>query len=213
MFSIENIAIEILNYPLSWLEIFAVITGLIAVYFASQGKVINFWIGLANSILYTIFFYQIRLYSAMFLQVGYFIINLYGIFAWRKPTNESDKRLEIRNLSIKRRLVVATVILLLGAIWGSVIVWGSSLYPQWIAPAQYPYIDATLAMASIVAQVMLTRKLIENWMIWVIVDIISTIFYLYIGIYFTSILYGVLTIIAYGAYRVWRKEIITTTQQ
>ena len=66
------IAFTVLGYSLSWLELAGVLTGLAAVSLAAMGKVINFYIGLVNNVLYFIIFYQNQLYSMMLLQVVFF---------------------------------------------------------------------------------------------------------------------------------------------
>ena len=83
----------------------------------------------------------------------------------------------------------------------------SSKYPMYIEQANYPYTDAMLTMASVVAQLLLTRKKLDNWMIWMVVNTISIVLYVMMGMYFTVLLYGIYLIIAFTAYRNWYKEL------
>jgi len=200
------IFLKIFGYELSYLEFFAVLTGLAAVYFASRGKIVNFYIGLVNNVLYFLLFYQCRLYSMMLLQVAYFTISSYGIYSWSKP-NINRELLKITRLTKKQWLFIIAIIIFAAIVWGTLVVWLSGKYPVNIEKPRYPYIDALLTMASITGQILLTRKKIDNWTIWIAVNIASVALYSVIGIYFTSILYAVFLIIAIKAYFNWKKEL------
>jgi nicotinamide mononucleotide transporter len=203
---LSNIFLKIFDYELSYLEFFAVLTGLAAVYLASRGKVVNFYIGLINNVLYFMLFYQCRLYSMMFLQAAYFAISSYGIYSWSKP-NENRERLKITRLTRRQWFLISGAILLAAAVWGSLVLWLSGKYPENIEKPQYPYIDALLTMASVCGQILLTRKKIDNWTIWIVVNTASIALYAVVGIYFTSILYAVFLLIAIKAYIDWKKLI------
>ena len=204
MFDISNIFLKIFDYELSYLEFFAVITAFAAVYVTSLGKVAGFYIGLVNNVLYFIFFYQCQLYSVMFLQVAYFIISSYGIYSWLKP-DANKELLKITRLTTKQWIFVSVAILLATVLWSSLILGLSGKYPEHIEQPQYPYIDALLTMMSVCGQIILARKKIDNWIIWMMVNGASVALYAVIGIYFTSILCVVLLAIAIKAYITWNK--------
>lgn len=206
MFDIHNIAFSILNYPLSWIELLGVITGLAAVYLAAKNKVINFYIALVNSFLYFLIFYQYQLYSMMLLQVVYFTLSAYGIYSWSHP-NKKQEKLGITLLNAKARIIILVAILIAGFLWGTGVIHFAELFPENIEKPAYPYIDAVLTMASVVAEVLLTRKKVENWAIWMAVDFSSVILYAVIGIYFTAVLYAVYFVIGTNAFFAWRKEV------
>jgi nicotinamide mononucleotide transporter len=84
--------------------------------------------------------------------------------------------------------------------------WGAQLLPENIKEPQYPMVDAILTTASVVAQILLTRKKIDNWVIWVLVDVIYIGLFLMVGMYWTAGLYVVYTGIAVNAVFSWRKE-------
>jgi nicotinamide mononucleotide transporter PnuC len=204
MFDISNIFLQIFNYELSYLEFFAVITALAAVYVTSLGKVEGFYIGLVNNVLYFIFFYQCQLYSVMFLQVAYFTISSFGIYSWLKP-DANKQLLKITRLTKKQWILVSVAILLATVIWSSLVLWLSGKYPDHIEQPQYPYIDALITMISVCGQLILARKKIDNWILWMVVNGSSIVLYAVIGIYFTSILCAVLLVIAIRAYITWNK--------
>ena len=190
---------------MNWLEIIAVVFGVVAIWLASKGEVVNFAIGLVNCVLYGILFGREGLYSGMILQGIYFVINLYGLYSWRKPRNEK-KELNVMWLTVKERAMVVAVIAVTGVLWGMGVKYGARLLPENIQEPQYPMIDAILTTASIVAQILLTRKKIDNWVIWVLVDVVYIGLFLMVGMYWTAGLYVVYTGIAVNAVFSWRKE-------
>lgn len=188
---------------MNYLEIIAVVFGVVAIWLASKGEVVNFGIGLVNCVLYGILFGREGLYSGMILQGIYFVINLYGLYSWRKPKVEGDKELKIMWLTMRERVLVGVVIVATGVLWGMGVKWGAQLLPENIQEPQYPMVDAILTTASIVAQILLTRKKIDNWVIWVIVDVVYIGLFLMVGMYWTAGLYVVYTLIAVKAVREW----------
>ena len=187
----------------NWLEIIAVVFGVVAIWLASKGEVVNFGIGLVNCVLYGILFGREGLYSGMILQGIYFVINLYGLYSWRKPKIEVDKELKVMWLTAKERVWVLLIVVATGVLWGMGVKWGARLLPENIQEPQYPMVDAILTTASVVAQILLTRKKIDNWVMWVLVDVIYIGLFLMVGMYWTAGLYVVYTLIAVKAVREW----------
>ena len=192
---------------MNYLEIIAVVFGVVAIWLASKGRVVNFGIGLVNCVLYGILFGREGLYSGMILQGIYFVINLYGLYSWRKPDVDTDNGLKVMWLTMKERAFVVVVIVVTGVLWGMGVKWGAQLLPENIQEPQYPMVDAILTTASIVAQILLTRKKIDNWVIWVIVDVVYIGLFLMVGMYWTAGLYVVYTGIAVNAVKMWNEEL------
>ena len=191
---------------MNWLEVIAVMFGVVAIWLASKGEVVNFAIGLVNCVLYGILFGREGLYSGMILQGIYFVINLYGLYSWRKPKVEEDKELKVMWLTVKERVAIVAVIAVTGVLWGMGVKYGAQLLPENIQEPQYPMVDAILTTASVVAQILLTRKKIDNWVIWVLVDVVYIGLFVMVGMYWTAGLYVVYTGIAVNAVFSWRKE-------
>ncbi|MDR1544485.1 MAG: nicotinamide riboside transporter PnuC [Prevotellaceae bacterium] len=205
-FDISNVFIKIFGYELSYLEFFAVITGLVSVYLASLEKVINFYLGIINFILYCVFFYQCRLYSMMTLQLIYCVINIYGIYSWTKRS-KTQEGIKISTLKNRQRILLSLLVLAISAVWAYFVIQISAKFPENIEKPAFPYIDALITVASVVAQILLTRKKIDNWAIWIAADFSSVILFCIIGSYFTAILYGCFCLIGIKAFVQWRREI------
>ncbi|MEI6312126.1 MAG: nicotinamide riboside transporter PnuC [Bacteroidota bacterium] len=214
-FSIDHIFFEILNYPLSYIEFWGVLTGLIAVYLSSIENVWSWVIGLINVVLFFILFYQVQLYPDMMLQVFYFITNCIGFFLWKFPKKEEEnynKELKISRSS-NRSIIIYTSIsilatLLLGKFSSHLHEWFPKLFSL---PSAFPYIDSFTTVLSIYATFLLMKKKLEAWIVWLIVDIILSIVYLLKDIKLVSIEYIIFCVIAaYGFYhwvKTYRKEI------
>ncbi len=187
---------------MNWLEVIAVVFGVVAIWLASKGEVVNFAIGLVNCVLYGILFGREGLYSGMILQGIYFAINLYGLYSWRKPKIE-DNELKVMWLTVKERIIIVTIIVTTGVLWGMGMKYGAQLLPENIQEPQYPLMDAILTTASIMAQILLTRKKIDNWVIWLLVDVIYIGLFLMVEMYWTAGLYLIYTIIAMRAIKEW----------
>ena len=208
------------GYSLSYIEAVGTIFGLLCIWYASKEKIFNFYFGLINVTLFAIIFYQIQLYANLLLQIFFFAMNLYGLYAWGKPTS-SDDGLRIRWLS-KPQLILTIVVSLIAigilakfinpffntltiiAVKLMQLAIPSIAMPA-LQPDPYPLMDAAVTILSIVAMVQMTRKLVENWIIWVVIDLISIILYAKQGVYFMALEYVLLTAIAFNGTIGWIK--------
>jgi len=182
-------------------EIVGAITGLLCVWLAARQNVWTWPIALVSVFCYFVFFYQIRLYADMWLQVFFLGSNLYGWYEWLHG-GKNKSELPVSRLKIKQ----VGLVFLTGVVISGVL----ALYFQSFTDASYPWLDSVLAAFSVLAQILLTRKKIENWIIWFLVDIV------YVGLYWkkeahlTAGLYFVFLIIAVQGYIEWKKSMKTS---
>jgi nicotinamide mononucleotide transporter len=196
------------GYPLSVLELVGVLTGFAAVFFASKAWAVNFLFGLVNAVAYFLLYFQYHLYSVMLLQIVYFSFSIYGYYHWKHPkAGEADGKQEQRigMLNWRVRLLWIVGILVIGAGWGWAVIHLQARFPHYFAPPAFPWLDAILTMGSVVAQYLLSRKIWENWILWIVLDSFSTVLYAYLGMVFTSVLFATFTIIALKAVFEWKK--------
>lgn len=222
-FSIKTILYHFklgIGYDLSYIEAIGTIFGLLCVWYASQEKRVNFYFGLINVTLFAIIFYQIQLYANLLLQIFFWLMNIYGLYAWGKP-NSNDEFLVIRWLKLPQLLFTILVsiiaisilaiyinpffnVLTLIAVKLMHVIVPTTAMPT-LQPDPYPLMDAAVTILSIVAMVQMTRKLVENWLLWVLIDVISIILYAKQGVYFMALEYVLLTIIALNGSIAWIK--------
>lgn len=203
-FEIQNIALQVLDYPISYVELIGTLFGLISVYFASKANILTWSTGIVNEIFLFILFFQVQLYADMFLQVYFFIVTLYGWRNWK--TNTKEKIISEINFRNKLRLAAAITIfsLLSGFLFRNIHVYLPNIFK---VKAAYPFIDSFIMVSSIIATVLLARKKIENWYLWIAVDIICVGLYLKKGVCFLSFEYFIfLGLASYGLYN-WKKHL------
>lgn len=203
-FYIDNTFFTLLDYPISYLEFFGTIAGIIAVWLAAKSNILTWPIGLINIGLFFIIFFQVQLYSDMFLQVYFFGISIYGWYNW---IYEKKINIPIKVLELKYILFLTIGTLGLSLIFGFFIKNIHSIWPQvFTKPAAYPYTDSFVTIASIVANTLLAKRYFENWIIWIIVDIICIFLYAFKEIIFVSFEFFIFLLIAiYGHWSWWRE--------
>ena len=179
------------------LEDVAAVFGIISVYLSVRQNIWSWPTAIVNVGLYTIVFYHSRLYADMGLQVVYVIISIYGWYEWLYG-GKGHTELQVSRTS--RRLGA----MLVGIGIVSALVLGTLLHRTSDAA---PYLDATTTTTSLVAQWMMTRKLLENWVIWVAVDVVYIGLYIYRDLYVTSLLYLVFLILSVMGYRQWKASL------
>ena len=188
------------------MEGLGVITALIYLYFSIRQKIWLWPFGILTSAFYIYVFFNGRLYADMGLQVYYLLISFYGWYFWLSGSKKQNgKHLKVSFLS--RKLALALLLITVIIFW--FLVWALNILPALleILPSDLIYWDAFTTAASIVATWMLTRKIIEQWLVWIVVDLISMGLYIYKGLYLTSGLFLVYTLLAIYGYYEWKKEI------
>lgn len=195
---------------MSYLEFFAVITGLIAVWLSAKEHISNWGIGLISVVLMGILFYQIQLYPDLFLQVFFFITNLLGWWNWRRPRKEEKNykmELKVSSIKISEWMVLAVIVILSSSILGFFASNLHNILPKFFSlPSAFPYLDSCTTMLSIVATYLLIQKKVEAWILWILVDIICTYIYFVKGVKFLSIEYFIFTLIAFFGFYNWQKS-------
>jgi len=203
-FEIANTAFTVMGYPISCVELIGTLFGLISVYFASKANILTWSTGIVNEIFLFLLFFQVHLYADMFLQVYFFVVTIYGWYNWNTTTVEN----KITTISSTARWLAAVVIIIVSLLSGFLIK-NIHLYLSvyFKIAAAYPFTDSFVMVLSIVATVLLAKKKIENWHIWILVDAICVILYFKKGIYFLSLEYLVfLGLASYGLYN-WKKQL------
>jgi len=186
---------------LHWVEIVGAILGAIYVFLSVRQNILTWFIGLLTSILYIYVFFDARFYADMALQFYYVWISIYGWIIWSKSkaTNLGKMALPVSSTSKNLFFFLLMVSLLL---W--VIIW--FILKQY-TDSPVPVGDSFTTALSIVATWMLARKKIEHWLVWIIVDVVSLLLYIYKGLYPTTILFSIYSIAAVWGYFEWRKDL------
>jgi len=203
-FEMKNIAFQFLGYPISYVELIGTLFGLFSVYFASIANILTWGTGIVNEIFLFILFFQVQLYADMFLQVYFFIVTISGWHNWK--TNTAEKM--ISKINFRNKLLLAAAIFIVSLLSGFLFSNIHLYLPEYFkVKAAYPFIDSFVMVSSIVATVLLAKKKIENWYLWIAVDLVCVVLYFKKGVYFLSIEYFIfLGLASYGFYH-WKKQL------
>jgi len=207
---IENIFFTVLGYPMSYVEFFAVIAGLIAVALSAKANIWSWPIGIVNVVLSAFFYYQIQLYPDMFLMVFFFVTNLMGWWRWANPKpEEEDKKKELKVSFMDRKQFI---FLCMAGLVGTFLIGtlASKLHNflplLFNLPSAYPFIDSFILVMSVIATFLMIQKKVECWIIWIVIDIVATYLYFLKGAKFFGVEYLIFTLIATFALWNWVKE-------
>jgi nicotinamide mononucleotide transporter len=156
-----------------------------------------------NVSLYFVVFFEAKLYADMGLQVVYFALSLYGWYEWLYG---GENRTELHVSRTTRALGVRLV--LVGV--ASAALLGTMLAR--FTDASLPYLDSATTSTSLVAQWMMTRKILENWAIWAIVDVVYVGMFIYKRLYLTAGLYTVFFVLAVMGFIQWKRSLAEREQ-
>jgi nicotinamide mononucleotide transporter len=176
------------------LELIAAIAGVLSVYLSARENIWSWPTGIVNVGLYIIVFRREGLYSDTGLQVVYLVLSIYGWYEWlyggKNRTELAVSRAARRDWLVSMPLAVAFWIAL-------------GTYTATLHGVALPYADSGLTTLSLVAQWMLTRKRLENWMLWIVADTLYVPMYLYKHMPVTAALYVVFLVLAAMGLRSW----------
>ena len=178
------------GYEVSALELSAVITSFTAVLLGARGVRITWPWYLLSASLYAIFFYQVDLIASALLQFVFIGAAIWGWLGWKKSG------VLPRYMNNKERAI-----------------WLSALVASWLitapalenigAAATLP--DSFLLVSSTLAQAVMVLQRNETWIAWIVIDIFGTYHYANQGYWFTALLYGAFTVIAFFGLKRWKK--------
>jgi nicotinamide mononucleotide transporter len=190
---------------MSWIEWAAAIATLVNVYLVMRGSIWNWPWGILAVVLYGKVFLDGQLYANMWLQLAYYLpMQAIGWWFWLRGGPKKSDDLPITRLSRNGRLGWLLIAFPLSAAWGYLSWWLAVKAGQPIPPIPVRLADAATTGLSVIGQVLLTQKKIENWAVWVLVNIVYA-FYLLPGqkLWISAGLYLILLGMAVQGWRAW----------
>lgn len=184
---------------MNYLEIIGTTVGVIYLWLEYRASV---WLWVASTVMpaiYLVVFYQAGLYADMAINLYYLIASIYGLVCWmsgRDSGNNARPQAGITHMPRNYWLISAFVVTILFALIGYIL----TVFTDSIVP----WADSFTTSLSIVAMWMLARKYLEQWLVWIAVDLGCCALYAYKELWFTAALYGVYSIIAVAGYRKWK---------
>jgi len=183
----------LIEFNWSILETIAVILSLLYVYLAAHQNNLC-WIAAVISVsLYIYICFNAKLYAETILQVFYFLMAIYGFYSWKK----NNSQLQISTWPIKKHLFIILL--------GTVLTFFLGFIFSNFTDAEMPLVDSFTTVFSVFATYMVVKKILSNWLYFIIIDIISTYLYFSRDLHLTSLLFLLYTFIAVAGFIKWNR--------
>jgi nicotinamide mononucleotide transporter len=183
-----------LNFNWSIIESVAVFFSILYVILALKESIWCWGAATISVILYIYICYTAQLYPETGLQVFYLLMAFYGYYQW----NKNDSTLQIQQWTITKHLLI----LLIGALLTFLMGFYFTIYTN----AAMPLVDSFTTVFSVFATYMVTKKVLGNWLYWIVIDAVSVYLYFSRDLHLTSLLFIVYTVIAIFGYFSWLKR-------
>lgn len=181
------------------IEIFGVITGIVYVILEVKQNRLLWPLGIATSAAYVYIFFTGKFYADMGLQLYYVLISIYGWYFWSRGGTKRVRG-ELPVVRITRPQFI-WLLLVFAITWAGIFI-----VLDRFTDSTVPVGDSFTTSLAIVATWMLTRKIIEQWFLWMLANVVSIGLYIYKGLYPTVILYAVYAGMAFYGYLEWKKS-------
>lgn len=212
---------EIVTYfiTLPVMELIAVVASLLYVVLAAKGNIWCWPAAILSTVLYTVIFYDVYLWMDSALQLYYLLMAAYGWFCWRKnshsnnasstrltntlsdtlnDSNSQSKVLMYSQWSLQRHGIAIIALTLLSLVLG----WLMANY----TPAHFPYLDSATTVFAVFATYLVTQKVLENWLYFIVIDFVSIYLYIEKSLIPTAALFAAYVVLAAYGYWQWRKQ-------
>ena len=189
----------IFNYIFqNWIEITAVVLAILYLVLAVKQNILCWVCGIISSVLYFFIMRSAGLYMEAYLQIFYVFMGFYGWSQWKiKTINTSNFVVNTWNKS--QHLFATSMVLMLSIISATML--------RFFTDAALPFLDALVTWGAVVATYMVAKKLLENWIYWLVIDSISIFLFISRGLFPTAFLFGIYIIIIFYGYRSWSKKL------
>lgn len=181
------------------LQIIGVVLGLLYLYFEYKANIWLWVIGLIMPIVHGTLYFRQGLYADFSMELYYILAGIYGLVAWRRGDKKSKSELKISYTPrVAWVAIVGVYVLLHATIYMLLVTFTDSNVPFW---------DSLTTSLSVVAYWLLSRKYVEQWLVWLAVDVITVGLYIYKDIPLTAGLYALYSALAIAGYMRWRRVI------
>lgn len=182
------------------LEAIAVLFGLLSVWYAKKDNILVYPTGIISTLIYVYLLFNWGLLGDMLINAYYFLMSIYGWYNWTRKVDTTHFTPITKTTSNEKFIMSA--IFILSFFFVVYVYWYFDKFNTWTA-----YVDTLTTAVFFVGMWLMARKKIENWIFWIIGDIISVPLYFFKGYTLTSIQYFIFLIIAYYGYIEWKKNL------
>ncbi len=186
---------------LNYLEVIGSILGIVYVILATKQNIWCWYAGIVNVSIYIFVFIDARLYGDMALQMFYLVMSFYGWYKWKYTKTDKKSELRISNISLNLFWLILAITIVLSVGFGYLLTFTNTDVPRW---------DGVTTALGLIGTWMTAKKYIENWLVWIVANILCVGIYFYKELYPTVGFYTIITILAIIGYYQWKKEIKKT---
>ena len=191
-------AFSLWGSPVTWLELVAFVLSVAMVLANLRVNPVGWPLAIASSLLYALLFADSRLYGEASLQIFFVVVAFWGWWQWLRGKGADGHALQLRWMTNRLRWQAAAATL---AAWPAL-----ALMLRQTTDTDVPWLDALPTVASVTGQFLLGRKLVDNWPLWVGVNLFSIGLFAYKALWLTVILYAVFTLLALAGWRAWQRR-------
>jgi nicotinamide mononucleotide transporter len=191
------VAFTLFGSPVTWLEIAAFWIAIAMVFANFRVHPVAWPLAILSSLMYGLLFADSRLYGEAGLQLVFVVVAFWGWWEWLRGTGADGAPLRVHRLSARQRIAAFAATLAAWPLLGGLL--------DRFADGDLPYLDALPTVGSLVGQFLLGRKLVENWLVWLAVNVVSVGLFAVKGLWLTVILYTLFAVLSLVGWRAWRR--------
>jgi nicotinamide mononucleotide transporter len=179
-------------------EVLAVVFAIAYLLLAVRENVWCWLFAFISTAIYTVLFWDVSLLMDSALNVYYMAMAVFGWYQWTHGGDHSQS-LQVRSLSLNQHGLIIISITVLSAVSGYLLTEHSE--------AAWPYVDSFTTWASVITTYLVTRKYLQNWLYWIVIDAVSVPLYIERGLSLTALLFVIYIVIAVVGYFQWRRHL------
>jgi nicotinamide mononucleotide transporter len=191
------VAFTLFGSPVTWLEVAAFWIAIAMVFANFRVHPVAWPLAMVSSLMYALLFADSRLYGEATLQFVFIAVAFWGWWEWLRGTGADGAPLRVHRLSPRWRVLAVAATL---AAW-PLLGWLLDHHTD----SDVPYLDALPTVGSLLGQFLLGRKLVENWLVWLAVNVVSVGLFAVKGLWLTVILYTLFAVLSVVGWRAWRR--------
>jgi nicotinamide mononucleotide transporter len=196
-------AFTVWGSPVTWLEIVAFVLALLMVWANLRVNPVGWPLAIVSSLMYALLFAHSKLYGEASLQFVFVALALWGWWQWLRGHAADGQRLHVRRMALRERWLALALTLAAWPLLGLLL--------SRATDSDVPYFDALPTTASITGQILLGRKFVENWAVWLAVNGVSVALFASKGLWLTVLLYALFAGLSVLGWRVWRRLVAEGT--
>jgi nicotinamide mononucleotide transporter len=179
-------------------EAIAMILAIAYILLAIKQSLWCWYAAFVSTLIYSVLFFDVSLLMDSALNVYYLIMAVYGWYSWKYGGKLEETELEVSTYGLNKNIIIIGVLSVISTVLGYIMANYTS--------ADFAYIDSFTTVFAVFSTYMLAKKVIENWIYWIVIDVVSIYIYIQKGLNLTAVLFAIYTVLAIVAYRDWKIE-------